>query len=119
MKGFIGFIRNHGVAGLAIGFALGQAASNLVTSFVTSIVNPAASLLTAGSLTNLASSTVVVGKATIAYGQFLSVTINTAIVLIVIYTVTKLLRLEKTTAPNADEKNKDADTKRHSEQTKG
>jgi large conductance mechanosensitive channel len=95
MKGFLKFVRDHGVAGLAIGFALGQAASNLVTSFVNSIVNPAVGLLTGGTINNLASSSVMVGNASIAYGQFLSVVINTAIILFVVYAAAKILRLEQ------------------------
>jgi len=95
-SGFIGFIRTHGVAGLAIGFALGQAASNLVTSFVTTIVNPVIGIITGGPLGDLASSSLKVGNSNIMYGQFLSVLINVALILLVVYIAAKVLRLEKT-----------------------
>ena len=39
-EGFIEFIREHGVVGLAIGFVLGGAVAKLVTALVTDIINP-------------------------------------------------------------------------------
>src|SRR5690242_13605867 len=38
--GFIGFVRERGVMGLAIGFVLGSSVQKVVTAFVTDIVNP-------------------------------------------------------------------------------
>jgi len=40
MKGFMDFIREQGVVGLAVGFILGGAVSKLVASLVTDIINP-------------------------------------------------------------------------------
>ena len=40
MKGFLDFIREQGVVGLAVGFILGGAVSKLVTAIITDIVNP-------------------------------------------------------------------------------
>ena len=40
MKGFIDFIREQGVIGLAIGFILGGAVSKVVTSLVNDIISP-------------------------------------------------------------------------------
>jgi len=41
MKGFIDFIREKGVSGIAIGIILGAAVTKLVNSFVKDILNPA------------------------------------------------------------------------------
>ena len=40
MKGFLEFVREQGVVGLATGFILGGAVSKVVTSLVTDIINP-------------------------------------------------------------------------------
>jgi len=40
MKGFIEFIREQGVMGLAVGFILGGSVKELVTSLVNDLVNP-------------------------------------------------------------------------------
>ena len=40
MKGFINFIREQGVTGLAVGFILGGAVSKLVTAIVTDLIDP-------------------------------------------------------------------------------
>jgi large conductance mechanosensitive channel len=44
-EGFIGFIRERGVAGLAIGFVLGTSVQKVVTSFVDNIINPAVGMM--------------------------------------------------------------------------
>ena len=45
MSGFIEFVRERGVVGLAIGFVLGGAVSKVTTSFSTDILNPIIALL--------------------------------------------------------------------------
>ena len=40
MKGFLDFIREQGVVGLAVGFILGGAVSKLVASLVNDLINP-------------------------------------------------------------------------------
>lgn len=44
MKGFIEFVREQGVVGLAVGFILGGAVSKVVASLVTDIINPILSI---------------------------------------------------------------------------
>lgn len=45
LGGFIGFIREKGVVGLAVGLAIGTAASGLVTQIVNAVITPTVSLL--------------------------------------------------------------------------
>lgn len=92
--GFMDFVREQGVVGLAVGFVLGAAVAKLVSSFVTDIVNPIVGLLI-GSSEGLKSATFKLGKATIAYGSFLATLIDFMIVAAVIYFAVKLLRLER------------------------
>lgn len=40
MRGFINFIREQGIIGLAVGFLLGGSASRVVTSLVNDVINP-------------------------------------------------------------------------------
>ena len=90
MKGFIEFIREQGVIGLAIGFILGGAVSKVVSSLVEDIIQPLLGMVlgSAGGLNSLA-----VGPVT--YGQFVTATIDFLIVAAVVYYLFKGLRLDK------------------------
>src|SRR3989344_5353694 len=48
LQGFVNFIREQGVVGLAVGLTLGLAAKGLVDSFVLNVVNPIAGVLYGG-----------------------------------------------------------------------
>ena len=92
MKGFIQFIREQGVVGLAIGFILGGAVSKLVTSLVTDIINPLIGLAL-GSTESLKDASFHIGSASIAWGSFISTIIDFIIVALVVYFGFKMLRL--------------------------
>jgi large conductance mechanosensitive channel len=40
MRGFVNFIREQGIIGLAVGFLLGGSASRVVSSLVNDLINP-------------------------------------------------------------------------------
>ncbi|MEI9966413.1 MAG: MscL family protein [Candidatus Moraniibacteriota bacterium] len=92
--GFLDFIREQGVVGLAVGFILGGAVSKVVTALVTDIVNPLVGLLM-GRAQNLKDAKVEVGSAAVMWGDFVSVLIDFAILAAVVYFGVKLLRLDK------------------------
>jgi len=94
MKGFINFIREQGVVGLAVGFILGGAVSKLVSAIVTDLVNPFVGLAL-GSIGELKNSYWSVGSAKIMYGDFISVFIDFLIISLVVYFGVKLLKLDK------------------------
>ena len=48
LRGFVKFVREQGVVGLAVGLILGVAAKSVIDSFVQNIVNPVVGLLTGG-----------------------------------------------------------------------
>lgn len=100
MRGFIEFIREKGVVGLAVGFILGGSVSKLVTSLVSDVVNPLIGLLL-GFTKGLQSASFKVGSATILWGHFISTLIDFVIVAFVVYFGVKIFRLDKL------EKNKD------------
>ena len=94
MKGFINFIREQGVTGLAVGFILGGAVSKLVTAIVTDLINPLIGLAL-GSVEGLKESYFGIGSAKIMYGDFISVFIDFIIISLVVYCGVKLLKLDK------------------------
>jgi len=88
--GFVDFIRERGVMGLAIGFVLGTSVQRVVTAFVTDIVNPFVGTFMGNGegLKNFA-----VGRFLV--GDFISVTIDFLILILIVYAVFKMLGLEK------------------------
>ncbi len=93
MQGFLDFIREQGVVGLAIGFILGAEVTALVKALVTNIINPIIGLF--GSADSLADASFMIGDATIGYGAFVAQLINFLIIAAVVYYVFKGLGLDK------------------------
>ena len=94
MKGFINFIREQGVVGLAVGFILGGAVSKVVTALVTDIINPLIGFAI-GSVGDLKSAAINLGSTKIMYGDMLSVFIDFVVIAFVVYFGVKMLGLEK------------------------
>lgn len=94
MKGFIDFIREQSVVGLAVGFILGGAVSKLVSALVEDIVGPVLAL-GLGNVENLQSAYIQVGAAKIMWGNFLNVLIDFVVIALVVYFGVKMLRLDK------------------------
>lgn len=89
----MGFIREQGVVGLAVGFILGGAVSKTVTSLVENVINPIVGL--ALGKVNLADKMTVIGSATLKWGAFISTIIDFIIVAAVVYFVIKGLGFDK------------------------
>ena len=96
LGGFMQFIREQGVVGLATGFILGGAVSKTVTALVNDVVNPIIGAVL-GSTEGLKAMKV----GPILLGDFLSVTIDFIIVAAVVYFVVKGLGLDKLDAKKA------------------
>lgn len=94
MRGFIDFVREQGVVGLAVGFILGGAVSKLVSAIVTDLVNPLISVVL-GSVGGLKTASVNLGGAEILYGDLVSVLIDFIVIALVVYFGVKVLRLDK------------------------
>jgi large conductance mechanosensitive channel len=94
MKGFLDFVREQGVVGLAVGFILGGAVSKLVTSLVQDIINPVLALGLAN-VENLKEAYVQIGAAKIMWGSFLNVLIDLVVVALVVYFGVKWLKLDR------------------------
>ena len=93
MKGFLEFVREQGVVGLAVGFILGGAVSKTVSSLVENVINPVIGILLGK--VNLSDRILVVGDATLKWGAFISSLIDFAVIAAVIYFGVKGMGLER------------------------
>lgn len=83
MNGFINFIREQGVVGLAVGFILGGAVSKTVSSLVENIVNPIIGVILGK--VDLADKMLTMGSVSLKYGAFVSTVVDFVIIALVVY----------------------------------
>ncbi|MBI2610697.1 MscL family protein [Candidatus Kaiserbacteria bacterium] len=89
LVGFLDFIRERGVMGLAIGFVLGGAVSRVTTSFSADIVNPALAYLFGGT-ERLGD--IFIGE--VAVGRFLAALLDFLVLALVVYLIFRVLKLD-------------------------
>lgn len=94
MRGFINFVREQGVVGLAVGFILGGAVSKVVAAFVADIVNPLLSIAL-GNVRALKDAAWEIGATKIMWGDFITVAIDFVVLALVVYVGVKLLKLDR------------------------
>ena len=94
MKGFLNFVREQGVVGLAVGFILGGAVSKVVSALVVDIINPLLGLAM-GAVGDFKDAFFNLGSAKILYGDLLSVVVDFLVVALVVYFGVKFLKLDK------------------------
>ena len=98
VAGFVNFIREQGVVGMAVGLAIGTAAGDTVKKLVTAFIDPLVQLVV-GSQQGLqsASFTVEVAgrKGEFLYGAFVSSLITLIAVAFVVYAIIHFLKLDK------------------------
>lgn len=98
LGGFMGFVREQGVVGLAVGLVLGTQVKTVVDQLIASFINPLLGLLLPGK-GNLVDKTfsISLGDKTsnFGYGAFMSVLLSFIIVAAIIYFVVKGLKLDK------------------------
>lgn len=93
VSGFMDFVREQGVVGLAVGFILGGAVSKTVSSLVENIVNPLVGL--ALGKVDLAEKMTTIGTTSIKWGAFISSIVDFVIIAAVVYFGIKALGLDK------------------------
>jgi large conductance mechanosensitive channel len=93
--GFVNFIREHAVVGVAIGFIVGLQAQTLIKQLVSSFITPVLTLLVGPDLQK--KQLVITGSnpVTFAWGEFLYTLADFLVVLLFIYLVVKFFRLDK------------------------
>jgi len=103
LQGFVNFIREQGVVGLAVGLVLGVASKSVIDSLVANIFNPFIGLIGNGG--NLDSKYVCMKSVgtecqnKLAYGAFISDVLSFIIIAAVVYFVIKGLKLDKLDKP--------------------
>lgn len=93
MKGFIDFVREQGVVGLAVGFILGGAVSKTVASLVDNIINPLVGL--ALGKVSLVDKAIFIGETSIKYGAFITTIVDLVVICAVVYFGVRWIGLEK------------------------
>ena len=98
MAGFVNFIREQGVVGLAVGLAIGTAAGDTVKKLVTAFIDPLVQLIV-GSQQGLQSASFTVEiagrRGEFLYGAFISSLITLIAVAFVVYAIVHFLKLDK------------------------
>ena len=94
MKGFMDFVREQGVVGLAVAFILGGAISDVMKSLVGDVINPVLGLIL-GNAEGLKEMSFMIGDAKVMLGSFLSTLIDFIVVAFVVYYIFKKLGLDK------------------------
>jgi large conductance mechanosensitive channel len=106
LQGFVDFVREQGVVGLAVGLTIGVAAKSLIDSFVNNIFNPIVGIFTGGQALNhktlcILHSTGGACRTSLSYGQFLSDLISFFIVALAVYFLVKSLKLDRIDVKNS------------------
>ncbi len=94
MRGFIHFVREQGVVGLAVGFILGGAVSKVVSAIVTDLISPLLGVAL-GAVGNFKDASFSLGSAKVLYGDFISTSIDFVVIALVVYFGVKILKLDK------------------------
>lgn len=97
LQGFVEFIREKGVVGLAVGLAIGTAATGLVTQIVNSVITPTIDLIVGEDGLSGLQTTVEIGSRSAIYewGLFLDALIKFMAIAAVIYFVVLGLKLDR------------------------
>lgn len=90
--GFVQFLREKAVVGLAVGFIIGQQAQGLIKQLVDSFINPWINLVVGSKLQDRM--TVVAGEK-FTWGKFAYTFVNFIVVLFAIYVIIKVFKLDK------------------------
>jgi large conductance mechanosensitive channel len=94
VHGFMDFMREQGVIGLAVGFLVGGAVSKLVTAFITDVINPLLGLVL-GLAGDFGSAKIAVGESEILIGHFIATLVDFIIIAAVVYFGVRMLKLDR------------------------
>ncbi len=94
MKGFLNFVREQGVVGLAVGIILGGGVGKLVGSLVDNIINPVLGIIL-GAAGGLKDYSVEVMGAKLMWGAFTASLIDFLVIALVVYFGVMALGLNK------------------------
>ncbi|HSH17966.1 MAG TPA: MscL family protein [Candidatus Saccharimonadales bacterium] len=113
--GFVNFVREHAIVGLAIGFIIGAQAQAVIKQLVDSFITPALSVLLGGSL---AKKTFMLGGEEFKWGAMVYALVNLISVLVAIYLLLKIFKLDKLDKPKDKAAPEEPKTKKQTRKTK-
>lgn len=90
VKGFLDFIRERGVMGLAIGFIMGGAVSKITTSLSSDVLNPMIASVFGGSTARIGDWAI----GSVAIGKFIASIIDFLVLALVVYLIFRVLGLD-------------------------
>jgi large-conductance mechanosensitive channel len=104
VNGFVDFLREHAIVGLAVGFAIGTQAQSLVKQLTDSFISPLLSLIIKGNIQTKQSIVHIAGRTSqpFTWGKLIYAFINFLFVMVVIYALIKLFNLDKLDKPKID-----------------
>lgn len=107
--GFVNFLREHAIVGLAIGFVVGQQAQGVIKQLISSFIDPAFQLIFGKKLSER-TFTLHFGDnfANFGWGGMVYVLLNLLFVLATIYILIKVLSLDKLDKPKDQAKDEPA-----------
>ncbi len=94
IKGFVDFVREQGVVGLAVGFILGGSIKEVVSSLVEDVINPLLGAVLGG-VSGLEMAVFKVGSVEIMWGSFVATLIDFLVIATVVYFGVKGLGLDR------------------------
>ncbi len=98
--GFVHFMREKAVVGLAVGFIVGQQAQGLIKQLVDSFLTPFINAIVGNNLQERKFALIPGSpETTISWGKFVYVAINFMLVLLAIYAIIKFFKLDKLDLP--------------------
>jgi large conductance mechanosensitive channel protein len=117
--GFIDFLREHAIVGLAVGFAIGTQAQSLVKTLVSSFIDPLFQLLFGGALSKQTFTLHFRSHhANFGWGSFVYGLLDFIFVLAAIYFIIKVFNLDKLDKPKIVVTDKDKDKEKEKEKNK-
>jgi large-conductance mechanosensitive channel len=105
VHGFVGFLRERAIVGLAVGFVVATQVQNVIKQLIASFLDPLTTVLFGSKLSNQTFTWTWHDRhSDFAWGQFVYVLIDFFVVVITIYAIIKVFKLDKLDAPKAETK---------------
>jgi large-conductance mechanosensitive channel len=98
--GFVGFLREHAVVGLAVGFVIGAQVQTVVKQLIASFIDPLFQLLLGHNLSTTTFTWHFHGRhANFGWGSFVYILLDFLFVLVAVYAVIRIFKLEEFDKP--------------------
>lgn len=95
VHGFVNFLRDYAVVGLAVGFIIGLQAQTLMKQLVDSFITPFLNLLVGDMQSKQTTLALGTKSATLAWGKFIYSFVSFLFVVLFVYLIVKLFKLDR------------------------